>query len=115
MKQNRKSAQLFFPRSLCFKDSHREKTPSSSGVTGLKSGQGCVFRIFKNIHWCELSKDQYGYYITFLTTVIDLSMKYKRETCVHYEIQSSMVTPSRKIMITESVKTEPSRHLPSQS
>ena len=63
----------------------------SSGVTGFKPGK--VRFIILHIHWRELRKNQYSCYITI---EIDLSMKYKRDICFHYEIKSSMVTPTRK-------------------
>ena len=63
-----------------------------SGVTGSNPGQ-VRFQDFRHRHLRELRKNYYYCYNTFLTTDIDLSMKYKRDIRFHYEILSSLSTP----------------------
>ena len=56
----------------------------------------CVFKIFGHIYLRGLRKNQCDYYNTFITIAIGLSMKHKRCIRFSYEIQRSMVTPTRK-------------------
>ena len=46
----------------------------------------CVLKVFRHTHWLELRKNQYDEYNTFFTIHIDMSMKYKRDIHIKFDV-----------------------------